>query len=160
LRADVPAGLVAQAAPLGLVLAAAQDVPQKPLATEEGSLARRRLGTGGLGRGGALQAGFDQRPAAADPVAVAAVDELVGATGEAALGGVLARRKPRDEPWNIEVPDTAWEGQEGALILVKPPLGELASAGGRAPSSPGGREGGAEGGDAPGDGLIRGTEDG
>jgi hypothetical protein len=46
-----------------------------------------------------------ERPAAADPVAVAAVDEFVGAAGEAALGGVLARREPGDEPRDVEVPE-------------------------------------------------------
>jgi hypothetical protein len=36
-------------------------------------------------------------------VAVAAVDELVGASGEAALGCVLTGREPGEEAWDIEV---------------------------------------------------------
>ena len=46
---------------------------------------------------------FDERPAAASPVAVAAVDKLVRAASEAAFGGVLAGRKPRDQSVEVEV---------------------------------------------------------
>jgi hypothetical protein len=36
-------------------------------------------------------------------VTVAAVDELVGASGEAALGCVLSGREPGEEAWDVEV---------------------------------------------------------
>lgn len=47
--------------------------------------------------------GLDQRPAPADPMAVASIHKLVSATRKAALGGILARGQPRDESWNIKV---------------------------------------------------------
>lgn len=49
------------------------------------------------------ESGFDQRPAPADPVAVASIHKLVSATREPTLGGILARGQPRDESWNIKV---------------------------------------------------------
>ena len=108
------AGLVSQTASSALVLAAAEDVPDQTLAVEE-RLGRRweswfaRLGgDAGIvaGRGGVVErteAGLDQGEAAADPVAVAAVDALVGAAGEAGFRGVLARGEPGDEAGEVEV---------------------------------------------------------
>jgi hypothetical protein len=49
------------------------------------------------------EGGLDQRPAAADPVAVAAIHKLVSAAGKPTLGGILARGQPRDKSWNIKV---------------------------------------------------------
>lgn len=49
------------------------------------------------------EGGLDQRPAPADPVAVASIHKLVSATRKPTLGGILARRQPRDESWNIKV---------------------------------------------------------
>jgi hypothetical protein len=36
-------------------------------------------------------------------MAIAAVDELVGTPGEAALRRILPRRQPGDETWKVEV---------------------------------------------------------
>jgi hypothetical protein len=44
-------------------------------------------------------------------MAVAAVDELVGPAGEAALWGILPGRQPGDEPWDIEVSEIMSESQ-------------------------------------------------
>ena len=52
---------------------------------------------------GAVQGGLDERETGADPVAVAGVDEFVGAAGETAFGGVLAHREPGDEVVQVEV---------------------------------------------------------
>lgn len=49
---------------------------------------------------------FDEWEATADPVAVAAVNELVGTAGEATLRGILAGRQPRDESWDVEISDS------------------------------------------------------
>jgi len=100
---DLPAWLVPQAATPGLILAAAKDVADESFPAEE-RLRRRRGQLVCLRRSRrSLAAGVDQRPAAANPVAVATVDELVRTPREATLGGILTRRKPRDEPWNVEV---------------------------------------------------------
>lgn len=72
-----------------MVLSAAEDVPRQPLTAEQAHFGRRRELVVG-----AVEAGLDQREAPADPVTVAAVDELVGAAREAALGGVLPGREP------------------------------------------------------------------
>lgn len=50
------------------------------------------------------KASLDQRPACPYPMAVAAVDELIRATREPTLRGVLTSREPRDEPGYIENP--------------------------------------------------------
>ena len=39
-----------------------------------------------------LQRGFEQRPAATDPMAVASINEFVGPTCKAAFRGILSRR--------------------------------------------------------------------
>lgn len=98
------AGLVSQPASSALVLAAAEDVPDQALAVEERFGRPREPGlVGGAVVVEGTEARLDQREAAADPVAVAAVDELVGAAGEAGFRGVLARREPGDEAREVEV---------------------------------------------------------
>jgi hypothetical protein len=44
---------------------------------------------------------LDERPATPDPMAVATVDEFVCAARKPTLRGILPRREPRDEPWNV-----------------------------------------------------------
>jgi hypothetical protein len=78
------ARFVAQSTAFGLVLAAAEDVPDQPLPAEQALFCRREWIAAA-----AVEACLDQGEATADPVAVAAVNELVGAPGEAALGCVL-----------------------------------------------------------------------
>ena len=99
----VLARLITQTASFALVLAAAEDVPDQALAAEE------RLGRQweAMGGSGAVvegpEASFDQGEASADPVAVAAVDELVGAAGEAAFRCILPGGEPGDEAGEVEV---------------------------------------------------------
>jgi hypothetical protein len=50
-----------------------------------------------------MKASFYKWPAAADPVAVAAIHELVGTTTKSTLGSVLTRRQPRNQSWNVEI---------------------------------------------------------
>lgn len=100
---DLLARLVPQPPAFRHVLAAAQDIPRQALATVQAGLPGGLLGDLGVRPARPAQAGLDEGPAPADPVAVAAVDELVGAAREAALGGVLARRQPRDEAGDVDV---------------------------------------------------------
>ena len=71
------ARLITQTASSALVLAAAEDVSDQALAAEERLWSRGEA----MGGSGAVvegpQAGFDQGKTPADPVAVAAIDELV-----------------------------------------------------------------------------------
>lgn len=90
---------IAQSAPFGLVLAAAEDIPDQAFPAEQ---AFWRWGQFTC-RAAAVQAGLDQGKTPADPVAVAAVDKLVGAAREASLGCILPCRQPGDESWNVEV---------------------------------------------------------
>lgn len=87
------ARLVSHATPLGLVLAAAKYVSDEALPAEKTSRGWSQLVLGKVAGEGAghSKACLDQWPTSPDPVAVAAVDELVRATGEAALWGVLPR---------------------------------------------------------------------
>ena len=111
-------GLIPQAAPLRLLLAASHDVPDQPLPAVE-ALPRdgRRAGPVAPARPRPAQGRLDQRPAPAHPVAVAPVDELVRAPGEAALRGVLPRGEPRDEPRDVEV-----SARMGQLFFAAPPF--------------------------------------
>lgn len=119
---------IAQTAPFGLVLAAAEDIPDQAFPAEQALFCWRqtaaRFGAGGC-RGRhvvvptpttPVEAGLDQREAPADPVAVAAVDQLVGAPGEAALGRVLPRRQPGDQPWNVEGAGSCRHRQHAVLL--------------------------------------------
>lgn len=85
----VLARLVSHPATLREVLATTEDVSNQPVSVEE-AVFRDRLGAvcrsdrpWPLNR--PFQAGCDQRPAPTYPVAVAAVDKLVGATREASF---------------------------------------------------------------------------
>jgi hypothetical protein len=112
-----PARLIPQSSPLTPILATAHDIPDQPLAAVQAAHGRRwreRHGTilcfiSPLCRqpedlhARPVQARLYQRPAAPDPMAVAAVDELVGASGEATLGCVLPGREPGEEAWDIEI---------------------------------------------------------
>lgn len=87
------AGLVPHAAALGRVLAATHDVPDQAIPAEQAFLLRCRgcrFGREPLLR--AAQAGLDQRPASADPVTIATVDEFVRATREASFRRILTGR--------------------------------------------------------------------
>lgn len=48
------------------------------------------------------EAGLNQRPAAADPMAVATVHELVCTATIPALRSILSRREPRNKSWDVE----------------------------------------------------------
>lgn len=82
-----------------LVLAAVQDIPCESFATKEIVLQRRyRLILCRI-----IQCGLYQRPAIADPVRVAGINQLVGPSGEPSLWSVLPSRKPREKERNIHV---------------------------------------------------------
>lgn len=100
---DLLSRLISETAPFGLILAAAEDVPDEALPTEEGL---RSGGQAGAGRavGEGSEGCLDQREAPTNPVAIAPVDKLVRATGEAALWGVLAGGEPVDQAWYVEAP--------------------------------------------------------
>lgn len=105
-RHHLLAWLVSHAAALRHVLATTEDVPDQPVSTEKALVCLHGQVICGLGRWPLRppQTGLDQGPAPAYPVAVAAVDELVGATGKATLGCVLAGREPRDKSRDIKIP--------------------------------------------------------
>lgn len=97
--------LIPQTAPLRLLLAASHNVPDQSLPAVQALLrGGRRVGPLAPAPAWPAQGGLDQRPAPPDPVAVAPVDELVCAAGEAALGGVLPRGEPRDQPRDVKIP--------------------------------------------------------
>jgi hypothetical protein len=76
------ARLVAKAATF--VLTATQNVANQSLPAIETSSHERLV----------LESHLDQRPTSAYPMAVAAIDELVGSTGKTPLRGMLLGRKP------------------------------------------------------------------
>ena len=108
----VPTGFVSQTTAFGLILTAAHDIADQALSAVQALAMTRgpaftiRLGLGWYWYAAAASActesGLDQRPAAADPVAVAAIHKLVSAAGKPTLGGILARGQPRDKSWNIK----------------------------------------------------------
>lgn len=101
---NVLARLIPHASPFAEVLTATHDVPNQAIPAEETAvccLRGRRLGREPLLR--AAEAGLNKGPASADPMAVAAVNELVSAARKAALRRVLTRRQPRDQPWQVHV---------------------------------------------------------
>lgn len=97
----LPSWFVSHSSPWGMVLATSQDIANQPFPIVEAVSVRGRA----LLRGTVQifwKAGLQEGPACTNPVAVATVNELVRATRKATLGGILASRKPRNEPWYIK----------------------------------------------------------
>ena len=119
----VPARFVSQATAFALILTATHDVANQSLSAVQAPagkgefvflarlvIPRRRCVAATSSccccccrRRPSCNGRLDQRPAPADPVAVASIHKLVSATREPTLGGILARGQPRDESWNIKV---------------------------------------------------------
>jgi len=97
------AGLVSQPPAFRQVLAAAEDVPYQSIPAEQAVVGLHWCAVCSRGRG-PVQGRLDQGPAPANPVAIAPVDQLVGAAGEAALWCVLASRQPGQESRDIKIP--------------------------------------------------------
>ena len=88
---DILAGLVPESA--FPALRTRKNIPHQALAAPQVGLRARTVS----------HRRRNQVPAAANPVAVAAVDELVGAAREAALGRVLQRRETRHQRRQIQI---------------------------------------------------------
>lgn len=103
----VPARLVSQTTASAQILAATHSVADEPFTAIQALLVSRQLqflsGLSRRSRGAAAESGLNQRPAAADPVAVTSIHKLVSAARKAALGGILPRGEPGDESCNVKV---------------------------------------------------------
>lgn len=127
----LPARLIPQPSPLTSILATAHDIPDQPFATVQAAYGRHWRERNGSSlcfifsirrkleqlHAWPVQARLYQRPTPPDPVAVATVDELVGASREATLGCVLPSREPRNKTRDIEV--SKLEGVSVPFKLVR-----------------------------------------
>lgn len=84
-----------------LRLTASQDVPRQTFAAVQ---ITGRWWEGARCRLRAMQSRLDQWPAAANPVTVTSIHQLVSPAREPSLGSILSSRKPRQQGWHIHVP--------------------------------------------------------
>ena len=103
-REDSLPGLISEAAPLRLFLAAAKDIPDQALTAVQALFRSGKRGWALAGPAGSVQGRLDQRPASPDPVAVAAVDKFVCASREATLRSILSRREPSEQLGDVKIP--------------------------------------------------------